>query len=61
MFLKFIILFVMVLTMTLSISYKVTTLVKYLKGENEKPSSYYVSLAVLLVMVISISLYFTLY
>lgn len=61
MFLKFIILFVMVLTMTLSISYKVTTLVKYLKGENEKLSSYYVSLAVLLVMVISISLYFTLY
>lgn len=61
MFLKFIILFVMVLTMTLSISYKVTTLVKYLKGENEKSSSYYVSLAVLLVMVISISLYFTLY
>ena len=62
MFLKFIILFFLVLTTTLTINYKIMTIVKYIKdGEQETKGSYLMSLVVMFLMIISITLYFTLY
>lgn len=51
----------MVLTITLTINYKITTLVRFLKDVEEKPSEYYTSLVVMLLMVVLITIYLTLY
>lgn len=61
MILKFLILFFMVLTMTLTINYKITTLIKFLKGIEENSTQYYTSLVVMGLMIILTALYFTLY